>query len=492
MVNPDPGVEGIRSVLVRLRTRSGLSAERLRSTEVGVDSVLELPIVRQVIATTGRAAPEAAVETIRHMAGLLAPTDLVIVDAVLALGVLGARFPESADFNALYAADLGERRESLVVQWDSLHRLLDVEAPPRQPTVRALRANLEAESIGRLAELCVTTSVLEATAEPVGESGGTGNASIAVLGAAVTDLIFVVRAFPTTGTSAQASSFQESPGGKGLNQAVASVRHGMDVHLITALGDDERGQSLMAYMRSVQLPTNLVKVVQNAQSPVVNVTVTRSGGTATSAWMNEGEIRLDSADIQTGSVRSVLDNANAVVITFEPSIEAIRAALQIVQQRTVKPLLLVRPSPPLGDPQFLYEYFPSIDYLVGTQWELRRLLPGLDGEITHDELARSLLMLGVKGVCITEEFGSLIRSEDFRVDIGRFPAAMRDTPGAREAFTAALIKRLLAKKGQISEKDVQWATAAMAASQSYGGVADSMPQPRQVDHILRVSPGATT
>lgn len=488
MVNPDPGVEGIRSVLVRLRTRSGLSAERLRSTEVGVDAVLELPIVRQVIATTGRAAPEAAVETIRRMAGLLAPTDLVIVDAVLALGVLGARFPESADFNALYAADLGERRESLVIQWDELHRLLDVQQPPRQPTVRALRANLEAESIGNLAELCVTASVLEATAE----SGSTGKESIAVLGAAVTDFIFVVRAFPTTGTSAQASSFQESPGGKGLNQAVASVRHGMDVHLITALGDDDRGQNLMAYMRSRDLPTNLVKVVPNAQSPVVNVTVTRSGGTAISAWMNESEVRLDAADIQTGSVRAVLDSANAVVITFEPSIESIRSALQAVKQRAVKPLLLIRPSPPLGDPQFLYEYFPSIDYLVGTQWELRRLLPGLDGEITHDELASSLLMLGVKGVCITEEFGSLIRSEDLRVDIARFPAAMRDTPGAREAFTAALIQRLLAKKGQITEQDVQWATAAMAASQSYGGVADSMPQPRQVDHILRVSPGATT
>lgn len=489
MVNPDPGVEGIRSVLVRLRTRSGLSAERLRSTEVGVDAVLELPIVRQVIATTGRAAPEAAVETIRHMAGLLAPTDLVIVDAVLALGVLGARFPESADFNALYAADLGERRESLVIQWDTLHRLLDVDET-RQPTVRALRATLEAEAIGRLAELCVTASVLEATAEPPTEPDG--KASIAVLGAAVTDLIFVVGAFPATGTSTQASSFQESPGGKGLNQAVASARHGMDVHLITALGDDERGRNLMAYIRSMELATNLVKVVPDAQSPVVNITVTRSGGARTSAWMNEGEVRLDAADIQTGSVRAVLDSANAVVITFEPSIESIRSALQIVEQRAVKPLLLVRPSPPLGDPQFLYDYFPSIDYLVGTQWELRRLLPGLDGEITHDELASSLLMLGVKGVCITEEFGSLIRSEDLRVDIGRFPAAMRDTPGAREAFTAALIKRLLAKKGQIAEKDVQWATAAMAASQSYGGVADSMPQPRQVDHILKVSPGATT
>src|SRR4051794_581623 len=49
MTSPVSGVDAVRSALVRLRTRSGLSAERLRSTEVGVVSILELPVVRQLV-----------------------------------------------------------------------------------------------------------------------------------------------------------------------------------------------------------------------------------------------------------------------------------------------------------------------------------------------------------------------------------------------------------------------------------------------------------
>jgi ribokinase len=188
-------------------------------------------------------------------------------------------------------------------------------------------------------------------------------------------------------------------------------------------------------------------------------------------------------------VSGVLDSVDAVVMTFEPPVETIRAALETIGQQKTKPLLVVRPSPPLPNPQQLYENFQNIDYLIGTQRELRELLPGSDRDVTTESLATSLLMLGVHGVCITEEFGCMIRSEHNNVDIARFPAAMRDTPGAREAFSAALIHRLLKKNRMIEHEDLEWATAAMAAAQSFGGVADSMPKKGKVDRVLQVTPG---
>ncbi|WP_229905359.1 PfkB family carbohydrate kinase [Lentzea cavernae] len=480
------GVDGVRSVLVRLRTRSGLSADRLRSTEVDVEPVLELPIVRQVVRTTGASAPEAAVEAIRVMAGQLGTTDLVVVDVVLSLGIIEERFAGTPGLADLYAADVGERRRLLVDRWAELHDLLGESRPPKPPTVRTLRLALEAESLNKLAELCVGSSVLDATAAEADHSRPT----VTVIGSAVMDFIFLVDHLPTASSAAPTDVFEESPGGKGLNHAIASARLGMDVHLVAAVGDDDRGRQLLDYLVAEGVRINLIKMTAG-RNPVVAVFLLRNGGSANVPWMNAAEVRLDPLDVSASGVRAVLESTDAVVLTFEAQAEVVSSALDSIGNQARKPLVVVRPSPALPNPQVLYEHFSKIDYLIGTQAELRDLLPSAKRDITVEELAQSLLTLGVHGVCITEEFGCLIRSEYIQANIAQFPAAMRDTPGAREAFSAALILKLLEKNRKIDERDLKWATAAMAASQSYGGVADSMPAQEQVDRVVGI-PGART
>lgn len=486
MVGPMSGVDGVRSVLVRLRTRSGLNADRLHSTEVDVAPLLDLPIVRQVIRTTDTHAAEAAVEAVRMIAGQLDATDLVVVDVVLSLGILSARFADHPELEDLYAADVGERRNLLVARWAELHELLGESRPPKPPTVRTLRLTLEEESLGRLAELCVGSSVLDATAAEPDHSRPT----VAVIGSAVMDFIFLVDHLPTASSAAPTDVFEESPGGKGLNHAIASARLGMDVQLIAAVGDDARGRHLLEYLVREGVRVNLIKITAG-RNPVVAVFLLRNGGSANVPWMNSAEVRLDPLDVGASAVRAVLESTDAVVLTFEAQAEVVSSALESIGDQDRKPLVVVRPSPALPNPQVLYEHFSKIDYLIGTQAELRDLLPSAKREITVEELAQSLLTLGVHGVCITEEFGCLIRSEYIQANIAQFPAAMRDTPGAREAFSAALILKLLEKNRKIDEQDLKWATAAMAASQSYGGVADSMPAQEKVDRVVGI-PGAKT
>ncbi|MFC3448933.1 hypothetical protein [Amycolatopsis speibonae] len=51
-------------------------------------------------------------------------------------------------------------------------------------------------------------------------------------------------------------------------------------------------------------------------------------------------------------------------------------------------------------------------------------------------------------------------------------------------FSAALIHRILTKGRKPDSADLEWATAAMSASQSSGGVADSMPDVHKVERIV--------
>src|SRR3954471_17078277 len=104
----DANVEGVRSVFLKLRTRSGLTVERLDATEVDVRLLAELPAVRRRVRETGVPEGEAIVQVVTAVAAALDPTDLLIADSVLALGVLRARVGERPEVERLYADDLGE------------------------------------------------------------------------------------------------------------------------------------------------------------------------------------------------------------------------------------------------------------------------------------------------------------------------------------------------------------------------------------------------
>ncbi|HKX14925.1 MAG TPA: PfkB family carbohydrate kinase, partial [Propionibacteriaceae bacterium] len=61
---------------------------------------------------------------------------------------------------------------------------------------------------------------------------------VIVLGGAVMDATFHTKDIPARGTSIEAYEFQLAPGGKGLWQAVAAARLGLDVALVAAVADD--------------------------------------------------------------------------------------------------------------------------------------------------------------------------------------------------------------------------------------------------------------
>lgn len=53
MVSPDPNIVALRAILVGLCKRSGLSLDRLRTTEIDVAPLLELFVVQQQVRSAG-------------------------------------------------------------------------------------------------------------------------------------------------------------------------------------------------------------------------------------------------------------------------------------------------------------------------------------------------------------------------------------------------------------------------------------------------------
>jgi hypothetical protein len=141
----DPAVLGVASALKSLRTRVGLREERLRGTELLLDTLTGLDSVR-VLVNTGEYPERAVVRAVRTAAGTLQPTLSIVADASLGLRLFADQVPDSG----LYAADLGQRREALLRNWNRLHELRSVP-PGNAPSARALRLEVESEALTALA-----------------------------------------------------------------------------------------------------------------------------------------------------------------------------------------------------------------------------------------------------------------------------------------------------------------------------------------------------
>ena len=141
----DPAVLGVASALKSLRTRIGLREERLRGTELVLDTLTGLDSVR-VLVNAGQSPERAVVHVVCAAAGTLEPTMSIVADASLGLRLFADQVPDGD----LYADDLTQRRKALLRNWDRLHELRSVPSG-KPPSPRALRLEVESDALTALA-----------------------------------------------------------------------------------------------------------------------------------------------------------------------------------------------------------------------------------------------------------------------------------------------------------------------------------------------------
>ena len=262
MVSPDALV--LTHALEKLRARDGLTHSRLdNSRSVEAAPLLSLAAVRRHAAVHDIELAQAALEVITEcVRESLHGSQCIVADAVLGLGAFSEAYTRSGieprvDM-ALHSDLLGRRRSTLLSNWRRLHEALDLpRAEP--PSDRALRGTIEREVLRELARQLIRREEYSLGAKSVVMPYASENSSrkmpmsrpgrVIVLGGAVMDVTFRTKAIPPRGTSIEAYAFELAPGGKGLWQAVAAARLGLDVALVAAVADDRFGHEIVNYLR---------------------------------------------------------------------------------------------------------------------------------------------------------------------------------------------------------------------------------------------------
>jgi ribokinase len=372
-----------------------------------------------------------------------------------------------------------------------LHEALSFTAGP-PPSDHTLRETVEARVLRELAYALVSPQpppVAAPDEAPTFESAHRMSGRVIVVGGAVMDATFRTKMIPALETSGLAHDFTLTPGGKGLWQAVAAAKLGLNVSLIAAIGDDRFGRDILAYLRAENVDTSLVKVVRGARTPCTGVVELDLGDSIALVWRNDQVVQLEVSDIEAKAEQ--LTSCDALLLTFEIPRETAQRTLALAHtDPDSRPLVIVTSGQPYPDEGISRASLQLIDYLVSHAWELDKYSPPDLQRFNPDRVGEHLLSRGIETLCLLGNGGGTIYSDTaagtFR--LSSVSSLYRESSTVRDAFCAALAAKLIESDHVFTESVARWATAAMACAAESFGKPDSLPDRTRVEHRLRTLP----
>ncbi len=304
---------------------------------------------------------------------------------------------------------------------------------------------------------------------------------VVVVGSLNADFVVTLDAFPAPGESVLGKTFEQVPGGKGLNQAVAASRLGAQVAMIGAIGGDQFGAGLMRTLESEGI-TPLIQVNSDASTGIAMIEVESSGENR--IIVISGANNLLSEEVVEASLREIANQHQiGVVITQgEVPVTATERALRVAKE--LGAITILNPAPMRDFPQSM---FPLVDYLVPNELEAQELcaLEGNAGKSMLDfvEVATSIVDLGVGTVIITRgEKGAVWSTATASGQAAAFRIVPVDTVAAGDAFCGGLATAL--NEGRPLNEALRWASAAGALAATRKGAVSSIPRRSEVEELL--------
>lgn len=297
---------------------------------------------------------------------------------------------------------------------------------------------------------------------------------VCVVGTIHMDVVVRAPRFPGEGDSLVGDGYEQLPGGKGANRAVAAARLGGDVDLVGAVGADARGKELRAVLASEGIGVSCVTTVEG-QPTGASVVLVVPGGSNALVGVPGANDHLSADDVECAA--ESLAEAAVLVLHREVPEEASRRAVALAAKGGARVILHAVPSGPVSA-----ELMSSVDVLVCREGGAR-VLAGAEADVSPSGLARRLHALGPGLVVVTRGGeGCLAFDGERKLEQSAFPVEAVDATGTGAAFVGALAVALAEERRL--EVGLRFAAAAGAlAAEQLGGL-PSLPTRDAVDEML--------
>jgi len=295
---------------------------------------------------------------------------------------------------------------------------------------------------------------------------------ILVVGSINRDLVVYVDRLPRAGETVFGDRFQQFPGGKGANQAVAASRLDGSVYLVGNVGADAFGKAMLDFLAAEKIDVSEIAILDTAPTGIALITVDST---------SENSIVVVSGANMVWHTRDLrrlrIERSDIVVCQFEIPLEIVE--LVFARAKTVGATTILNPTPiKLAVEKILR----NADYLVVNEVELEALssavanpddptsvYAAMDKLHQHRSLA-IVTTLGPRGVLLSGPAGRY-EAKGHKVDAV-------DTTGAGDVFRGAFIHALLRADGP--GEILRFANAAAALSCTRLGAMNSVPTEAEV------------
>ncbi|GET28869.1 ribokinase [Prolixibacter sp. SD074] len=299
---------------------------------------------------------------------------------------------------------------------------------------------------------------------------------ILVIGSSNTDLIATVKSFPAAGETIVGTTFFQTMGGKGANQAVAAHRLGGDVKFNTCLGRDANGRNAFKYYSKEGLDVSSSLIVDDIPSGTAIILVDEKGENCIVVNPGANE-KLTSEYIY--EVEKDIANADMVVLQMEIPYDSVKAVCDIASKYKKKIILNVAPARKVE-----IDLLKKVDVLIVNETEAEVLTEEKIEDIGEEAIINKLLKKGVQNVILTlGNKGCLFKNGNDLLKIPAFRVNAVDTTAAGDTFCGALAAELSREKDW--EEILKFATAASAICVTRMGAQPSIPMEREIQEFLK-------
>jgi ribokinase len=263
---------------------------------------------------------------------------------------------------------------------------------------------------------------------------------IVVIGGANMDYLIRGEKLPRPGETAKGDLFQEAPGGKGANQAVAATRLGARVAFIARVGADRRGREVVKSLKEEGVATKFIVRDDTDHTGVALVLV---GGNGEKQILSVPGANDELSVEQVRRAGSAIQSARVLLTQLEVPLETLLLAARLAREAGAK--VLLDPSPPTSLPNELMQ-------LVSLIKPNAREAEALTGIRSKDrdsarQAAQRLIERGVGAVAVQAgDEGNLILTPEQEYWFPKIPIESIDATGAGDAFAAALAVGLLEER----------------------------------------------
>lgn len=298
---------------------------------------------------------------------------------------------------------------------------------------------------------------------------------LVVLGGLNTDFVVKGDSLPGPGQTVAGGFFQQVPGGKGANQAVAAARLGVSVALVGRIGGDDRGAEMIAHLRGERVDTHLV-VRDIAAASGAALVMIAAGGEKQILTAPGANQSLTPLDVQVAA--AVIGNAKALLTQLEVPLPAVEAAIGFACAAGVRIVLDPAPPHPVSD-----DLLAEVDVIRPNASEAEALTGiAVKNKASARRAARALLQRGVGAAIVGAPGGNLLLSNDLELWLPHLEVEAVDATGAGDAFAAAVATRLIA--GDTLPQAASFANAAAAFKTTRLGAQAGLPTEAEVRALL--------